>query len=65
MPYFRLGTLYAITGDFEKAKELILKGLEIEEVAEAYHNLGFIYKNLEDMEQGKRGVFKGLGVKTL
>jgi len=60
--YFRLAVISLLEGDLEKSKEQILKGLEIENRAEAWYNLGYIYDSIEDEEKAKDAYLKGWDV---
>ena len=49
--FFRIGTLYAQIGEWEKAKLYLEKSLEYNSnYAEAYHNLGWVLLNIKSQD---------------
>ena len=60
---FFLGTLYAQTKKFEKALELLNKGIQINpKVADLYNNMGLIYKEMREFDQSLKYFKKAVEV---
>jgi Tetratricopeptide repeat. len=60
---FFLGTLYAQQKKFEKALELLNKGIQINpKVADLYNNMGLIYKEMREFDQSLKYFKKAVEV---
>ena len=67
--YGNLGLVYGERGDLDKAEEMYLKSLEIEEalgrkegMASQYGNLGLVYQVRDDLDQAEEVFLKSLAL---